>query len=105
MEKEDIILMKQLFKDLEEFLKKYGDNSIRNQFLILRKVNNNIDIANNDLEIIQIEIAEGYRMLFSNRGGLSEFYIWDNDYQIRIKKNAPFDTIKEKMWSIMKKYR
>jgi len=35
---------------------------------------------------------------------LTEYYIWDNDYDTRMKLNEPLERIRSDLWEIMKQY-
>ena len=99
----DLERIKILCISLEDYLKKYGDDSIVPSYRIVKST---IEIISSDEEtkIKQQEVIQNYKMLFSGKGGLSEFYIWDNDFETRKKLNEPLDKIHEELWSIMKNY-
>lgn len=99
----DLERIKILFVSLEDYLKKYGDSSIVTPYRIVKST---IEIISSDeeSEIKQQEVIHNYKMLFPAKGGLSEFYIWDNDFETRKKLNEPLDAIRKELWSIMKNY-
>ena len=35
-------------------------------------------------------LISGYNQLYPGKGGLSKFFVWDNDYEKRIEINEPF---------------
>lgn len=41
--------------------------------------------------------------MFPPRGGLSEFYIWDNNYEIRYQANHEYEQIKSQIEAILSK--
>ena len=41
--------------------------------------------------------------LYPPRGGLGEFYVWDDDYDKRIDLNEPIDKAKSITWEILMK--
>ena len=92
-----------LLKELELLLKKYGDNSIINSYRI---VQNLIEILNSDATESEKKdfFIRGYNQLYPGKGGLSEFYVWDNDYEKRIEINAPFERIHDTLWEIVREY-
>ena len=49
-------------------------------------------------------IIDYYKSLFSGKGDMSEFYIHDDDYKMRIILNEPLDKLKDGLWDIMKNY-
>ncbi|MFL0251320.1 hypothetical protein ACJDT4_12915 [Clostridium neuense] len=98
----DIKKVEILFKELIAILNKYGDSTISNQ---KRIVEDTIDfIEDNTIEDDKkiIEIEQNYKMLYPAHGGLSEFYIWDNDFEKRKKLNEPLDKVTEELWEIFK---
>jgi len=70
----DLERIKILFIDLEDYLKKYGDNSILNSYKIV-KATIKIISSDEETDIQQQEVIHNYIMLFPGKGGLSEFYI------------------------------
>ena len=91
----------ELFENLEVFLKKYGDNSILQSYKI---VNRAIEVLKSKADIKEKEayIIRSYKALFQSRGGLAEFYIWDNDFETRKALNEPFEYIHKELWDILK---
>ncbi len=103
MEKLNLEIVKALFVQLEQYLKEYGDNDIANQYRIVKNI---IYTINSDMEEGEkiSSIVCNYKKLFPARGGLSEFYIWNDDFKKRKELNAPFNEIRENLWNIMKNY-
>lgn len=95
--------IKSLFVDLEKYLKKYGDNSI---FASYKIVKNTVEIISSDeCDDTKIQLViSNYKKLFPGKGALSEFYVWDNDFETRKKLNEPFEAIHNELWSILKEY-
>lgn len=95
--------IKELFYQLQEYLKRYGDTSIRNQ---CRIVENTIACMNSD-EADEYKFnytIESYRALFTGKGGLTDFYVWDDDFDKRLKINEPYEKITDELWDIFKDY-
>ncbi len=92
-----------LFIEIDSFLKKYGNLSIRNQHLLVKDT---IDLlkSSEDEKIKTDLLIRNYKSLFCGRAGLTEFYVWDNDYEKRCIINKPFVTATDKLWEIMKPY-
>lgn len=42
--------------------------------------------------------------MFPPRGGLSEFYIWDDSYEVRYTSNHEYEQIKSQIAAILSKY-
>jgi hypothetical protein len=101
--KEIIQEMKQLFEELLSIVEKHGDSTVINQKNIIRRVLqiiNNIDINKYESEVIAIQ--REYQKLYPARGGLSEFYIWRDDFQERQAVNAPLSKIRKRLWKLLK---
>ncbi len=92
-----------LYKELEEYLRKYGDDSILQSYKIVKRI---IVFLESDSTKDEKEkfLIQSYKSLFPGKGALSEFYIWDNDVKTRRKLNEPFDIIHHELWENMKKY-
>lgn len=99
----DLNRIKLLFTELNNFLINYNDSSIASS---KKMVGNAVDILESDEsdDIKKKYIIEIYKLLYTGRGGLTEYYIWDNDYEIRMKLNEPLERIRNDLWSIMKEY-
>ena len=93
--------VKQLFIELDNYLEKYGDDKIIYQHKLVKDT---IDILNSEDRGIDNTVLNNYRSLFMGRSGLSEFYVWNNEYETRVKINRPFEKIKNELWCIMKQY-
>ena len=99
----DINELKQLFEELLSIVDKYGDNSLDNQKKIIKHIIDTIINVNiDDLEKQFIEIQRDYKNLYPARGGLSEFYIWNDNFNERQKLNEPLSRIRERLWEILK---
>ena len=66
--------VKDLFIDLEKYLKKYGDNSIISSYKIVK---NTVEIISSDEsdDVKKQVIVSNYKNLFPGKGALSEFYV------------------------------
>ena len=49
-------------------------------------------------------VLNRYKILYPSHGGLSEFYIQDENFATRLKLNEPVDTLKDDLWKIIKPY-
>lgn len=84
---------------LLENLIKYGDDSNNPQISTIKLILDKLDscVDNASLE----EIRKLNNSLYPPRGGLGEFYIWDSDYDKRMKLNEPIDKAKDITWNIL----
>ena len=64
---------------------------------------NCIDSDENDDEKMQY-LIESYNRLFVSRGGLSDFVIYDENYEVRNQLNERYNDEVKKVWAIMKEY-
>lgn len=101
MKLETVNRIQQLYIELEEVLRKYGDNSILNQYQLVKTAISILE-SSAELEEKYNEVADIYKALYPARGGLSEFYIWKDDFDERMAINEPFTRIKEELWEIFK---
>ena len=99
MEIEEII---NLFEELKEYLSKYVDDSIDVSYKYLCNMIEVIKV--NDSENIEDEILRTYKSLYPGIGGLSDFYIWDDNYEKRCLLNEPLERIHKKLWDLLKSY-
>lgn len=99
----EIESLKKIFIQLEKIIEKYGHGYYEAQLRILLKM---IVIIDSDCALSEKKdyIIGYYKSLFSGKGGLSEFYIHNDDYKMRIILNEPLDKLKDELWNIMKNY-
>ena len=88
---------KKLFKQLRDYLELHHDNSIIN---MLKLVKNTVNVLESgESEVFKSEyVLELYKSLCTGRVDLTEYYIWDNDYNTRMKLNEAF--WKNKKWFV-----
>ncbi len=93
----------ELYENLEDFLRKYGDNSILQSYRIVKRT---IDILKSNMERQEKEeqVIYSYKALFPGRGALSEFYVWDNNLEKRKAINEIFECTHKELWEIVKEY-
>lgn len=103
MTKAEIDILRDIFIKLGKMVQKYGQGCYEAQLRILSRVINCIDSYDDDCEKAAY-IIKYYKVLFPSRGGLSEFYIHDEDFQTRLRLNEPLDKLREELWAIMQKY-
>ena len=84
-------------------MQKYGENYYNIQIKAISDIIKCIDSEENEKEKTEY-ILDRYKILYPSKGGLSDFYIYDDDFQTRLKLNEPLDELKDKLWMIMKQY-
>lgn len=99
----DLKKIKELFIELESFLKDYGNNDILPSYKIVQATINFI-LSDESDDIKKQVVIGNYKKLFPGKGALSEFYIWDNNFETRKKLNEPFQNIHNELWKLLKDY-
>lgn len=99
----DLEKVRTLYCELLEFLIPHVTNEIRGCIPLISDTIDILDSQESE-EDKTLFVLRSYSALFRTRGGLSEFYIWDNDFEKRLALNEPFEKIRENLWSIMKPY-
>lgn len=108
----DIKQLKVLFQELKRILEKENDNEnetlyIINQLklgLLLIDECLNSNYENKDLKQLFSKLKEIYKNINQPRVGLSDYFIWRDNYEERVKVNNGLDTIKKNLTLIFRKY-
>src|SRR5690625_5256676 len=99
--KESLEKLISLYFELLLIIEKHDKGEIDSQIIRVKEI---IDyIKDIDPETIEDEnslrtIKKMHETLFPPRGGLSDFFIWSNDVDERIKLNRPLDKVREDIW-------
>ena len=102
----DLKHLRVLFKELIDILEKENDRDtlyiIHQLGLGLHLINQclNSSYENDDLIDLYSKLEEIYARINQPRVGLSDYYIWKENYEERIKANMRLDIIKEGLSSI-----
>ena len=89
-----------LYSNLYKILEKYGQGEIDNQTRVVKQILEFLISlsSSNDYEEKRInEVRKMHESLFPPRGGLSDFFIWSNDYDERIQLNEPLEKVKKEI--------
>lgn len=103
MTEKELYELKDIFLQLGKLVQKYGGKYYNIQIKIISNIIQCIDSEANEKEKTEY-ILDRYKTLYPSKGGLSDFYIHDDDFHTRLKLNEPLDELKEKLWMIMKQY-
>lgn len=95
--------LKTLLFKMYELIHAYGENEYNIQKKMILDIIKCIESDMNSNEKKNYIVC-AYKNLFPPRGGLSEFYIENENFDTRVLLNKPIDEIKENLWHIMKKY-
>lgn len=104
----DVEHIKDIFQELKRILEKENDNEtvyIINQLklglLLIDECLNSSD-ENKDNKQLFSKLDEIYIKIYQPRVGLSDYFIWRDSYEERIKVNNDLDTIKKNLTLIFK---
>lgn len=99
----ELSTLKKLFTELRDNLESQRDSSVFNCYKLVK---NTVAVLESDeSDDFKREYAiDAYKSLYTGRAGLTEYYIWDNDYEKRMKLNEPYERIRNEFWKIMKPY-
>ncbi|WP_430535974.1 hypothetical protein [Listeria rocourtiae] len=101
---EELNTLEQLFSELLSIVKQSGGSEYTPQIRTIESILSCLR-DNEFSDISKIEyVVSAHRELYPPRGGLSEFFIWDNDFQTRKQLNEPLDTVRDNIWGILKQY-
>lgn len=96
-----------LFEKMYDIIKKENQYSTKYAEQTICIMRNNIRIAlsqQNETEDIFNMLKSSYRSMFPPKSGLSEFYIWRNDYITRCKLNSDYEGIKSQIQQILNRH-
>lgn len=103
------IFIKHLSKELNELLEILVKNQNNSSIYAISKIKKMLKQLKEfkyddslDISDIIIAITNQYKSLFIPKMGLSEFYIWDNNFKSRQQKNKEYENILEKIDKILK---
>lgn len=93
------------YRKLLSIIEKHGKGEIDSQINTVKDIIDYIKVI--DYEIVESEnymraIKKMHENLFPPRGGLSDFFIWSNDYDERIQLNEPLDKVREEIWDMLR---
>ena len=99
--------VKELFQQLLLILENEGDyevnyakNELAQNIRVLEGVlSNNVDAA--EAQEVLGQIKTSYKSMYPPRGGLSDFFVWREDYEERLKANKQLDDIQSELRDIL----
>ncbi|WP_088840903.1 hypothetical protein [Listeria sp. ILCC797] len=93
----DFNVLKKQFLVIYCAVKQYGDSTNNPQLAILEELLAELDKDNPDVKLLE----ELNHSLYPPYAGLSEFFIWDDDFDKRIELNNPVDNAKRITWEML----
>ncbi|HBF36153.1 MAG TPA: hypothetical protein DDW50_02405 [Firmicutes bacterium] len=102
--KEQLLRVKDLFEAMVSILETEGDREVDYAKKELRKNIGKIeDVFNHNIVPDKIfdEIKESYQSMYPSHGGLTEFFVWRDDFEERRQVNLPLDNIKSELKEIV----
>lgn len=103
LENDEILQLRTSYIEIGKLVQKYGNGQYNGVLNILMGQVNCIDSDENDDEKMQY-LIESYNRMFVSRGGLSDFVIYDENYEVRNQLNERYNEEVKKVWAIMKEY-
>lgn len=100
---EELLQLRVSYIEIGKMVQKYGCGQYNGILRILMGQVDCIDSDENDDEKLQY-LLESYNRLFASRGGLSDFVIYDADFQLRNQLNEKYNNEVNKLWTILKNY-
>ena len=106
----DIEKLRFLFQELKRMLEKENYKEtlyiISQSKLALLLIDECLKSSYDDIDLKQLlsKLKEIYTKINQPRVGLSDYFIWRDNYEERIKVNSELDTIKQSLILIIRKY-
>jgi len=100
---EEFLQLREAYIEIGKMVQKYGYGQYNGILRILMGQVNCIDSDESDGEKMKY-LIESYSKLFTSRGGLSDFIIYDADVQLRNQLNEKYNDEVKRVWNIMKDY-
>ena len=100
---EDILKMRVSYIEIGKLVQKYGYGQYNGILRILMGQVNCIDSDEKDDDKMQY-LLESYNRLFTDKGGLSDFVIYDADIKLRTQLNEKYNNEVNNLWTILKEY-
>lgn len=106
----DIEQLRVLFQELKRILEKENDNQT---LYIINQLKLGLDLIDEclnstyqskDLKQLFSKLEEIYTKINKPRVGLSDYFIWRDDYEERVRVNNGLDTIKKNLTLILRKH-
>jgi len=103
LKNEDFLQLRVSYIEIGKIVQKYGYGQYNGVLKILMGQINCIDSDENDDEKLQY-LLESYNRLFTSRGALNDFVVYDADIQLRNQLNEKYNNEVNKLWIILKDY-
>ncbi len=103
--KERISRIKDLFRELLRLLETeggaevdYAKKELQRNILIIEEVLSNITV---DFDKVFGEVKASYHSMYPPHGGLTDFFVWRDDFEERVKANQSLDNVKNELKEIL----
>lgn len=93
--------IKTVVQQLLALLIKYDNGKINYQIQKLKDINEILDSDMNSSEKKEI-LNDMSKNIYPPQGGLTDFYVWDNDNSKRIEINQSISALNDKLWNLIK---
>lgn len=98
-----INLLEELYRELKSMLEKHGKHEVDPQIFRIDNIItflSKLDKTNIDPQAFE-ELKRMHNALYPPRGGLSDFFIWSNDFEERVRLNESLDRVQNEIWHIL----
>lgn len=103
LKNKDFLQLRVSYIEVGKMVQKYGYGQYNGVLKILMGQVKCIDSDENDEEKLKY-LLESYNRLFTSRGALGDFVIYDADSQLRNWLNEKYNNEVNKLWTILKDY-
>lgn len=93
----ELLEVKKFFLELLSLLDSYGNQEIKYQLNEIRRAIYIIESSADENEIKKI-----IHNIYPPRGGLSDFYVWDDEENKRIEINTKISYLSDQLWNYTK---
>ena len=99
--KELLIVLKELYEVLEHEDTSEITYVMRELPHIMMMLNNAISLKDDSIDNTIVEVRQRCKSFFTPHGGLSDYFIWRDDFSEREKVNDVYESYKKRMWILL----
>ncbi len=76
----------------------YAKKELQRNVLMIEEVLSNRTV---DFDKVFDEVKASYHSMYPPHGGLTDFFVWRDDFEERVKANQPLDNVKNELKEIL----
>ncbi len=103
LNQEEYLRLRNAYIEIGKLVQKYGYGEYDSILIILMNQIKCIDSTEADDDKLQY-LVESYQSIFTSRGGLSDFVVYDKDNELRNQLNEKYTKNVDVVWKILKRY-